>query len=290
MIHQKVKINIDKEKVILPKGYETSYWEIQKKREGHQASLITYVIENSQEIDPKRQRPAVLICPGGGYGMKSEREAESVALAMNARGFQAFILDYSVEPAVFPEALLQVAKATAIIRASAKQWCVNPEKIVVAGFSAGGHVAASLGVYYHEQWLAESLGLTSQDIAPNGLLLSYPVILANEFAHEGSMINLFGNEEKVNWKFGALDTRVSEKTPPTFIWHTFEDASVPVENALVLATALRKHQVPFDLHIFQKGAHGLALASKETACEGYPNIEKSCQPWVDLFATWMAEQ
>ncbi len=87
---------LTRKKVILPKDYETSYWEIQKKREGHQASLITYVIENSQEIDPKRQRPAVLICPGGGYGMKSEREAESVALAMNARGFQAFILDYSV--------------------------------------------------------------------------------------------------------------------------------------------------------------------------------------------------
>ena len=290
MIHEKIRIHIEKDKVILPQDYIGKYWDERLSKDSHQASMKTYVIENAEEIDPTRQRPAVLICPGGGYGFKSKREAESVAIAMNARGFQAFILDYSVEPAVFPEALLQVAKAVSIIRKNAKEWYLDPDKIIVGGFSAGGHLAASHGVYYHEQWLSDSLGLATEDVKPNGLMLSYPVILSNEFAHEGSMINLFGNEEKINWEFGALEAHVSEKVPPTFLWHTFEDASVPVENALEFARSLRKCEVPFDLHVFQKGSHGLSLATEETAHPGNTNIEKSCQPWIDLFATWVAEQ
>jgi acetyl esterase/lipase len=290
MIHEKIWINIEKEKVRLPYGYDSKYWKEKLSIDSHHASIKTYVIENSEEIDAKRQRPAVLICPGGGYGFKSKREAESVAIAMNARGFQAFILDYSVEPAVFPQALLQVAKAVSVIRENAKAWYLNPDKIIIGGFSAGGHLAASHGVYYHEQWLLDSLELSVEDLRPNGLLLSYPVILSNEFAHEGSMINLFGNEEKINWDFGGLDKHVSAKVPSTFLWHTFEDASVPVENALEFARALRKYDVAFDLHVFQKGGHGLSLATEETAHPGNPNIEKSCQPWIDLFATWVAEQ
>ena len=290
MLHEKVMLHIEKDKVKLPQNYVREYWDEYRLKDGYQASMQTYIIENTDEIDLTRQRPAILICPGGGYGFKSKREAESVAIAMNARGFQAFILDYSVEPAVFPEALLQIAKAVSIIRENAKAWYLDPNQILVGGFSAGGHLAASHGVYYHEQWLLDSLGLTIEDLRPNGLLLSYPVILSNEFAHEGSMINLFGNDKKINWDFGALDQHVSEKVPPTFLWHTFEDASVPVENALEFASALRRSKIPFDLHIFQKGSHGLSLATEETAHPGSTNIEKSCQPWIDLFATWVAEQ
>ena len=254
---------------------------------GHHASINTFVIENSPEMDEQRQRPAVLICPGGGYGFKSSREREPIAIAMNGFGFQAFTLDYSVAPSKFPTALIEIATAVALIRKNAKQWHVNPDQIIVCGFSAGGHLAASLGVYWQQEWLHKRCGLNADEIRPNGLLLSYPVIVANEFTHEGSMTNLFGAKNEVSWEQGALEKQVSQQVPPVFIWHTYEDGAVPVENALQFVDALRKHQVSTEVHIFKSGGHGLSLANEETRWMNSGEIQKECQIWIHLFASWL---
>lgn len=273
MIHERIELDIN-------------YAQIPESG-GHRASITTYVIDNSPEMDEHRQRPAILICPGGGYGFKSSREREPIALAMNSFGFQAFTLDYSVAPSKFPTALMEVATAVASIRKNAKKWHVHPDQIVVCGFSAGGHLAASLGVYWQQKWLHERCGLQGAEIQPNGLLLSYPVIVANEFTHEGSMTNLFGPKNEVSWEPGALEKQVSHLVPPVFLWHTYEDGAVPVENALQFVDALRKHQVSSEVHIFKSGGHGLALANEETRWMTNGEIQKECQIWIQLFAAWL---
>ena len=150
--------------------------EIQLKDSEFKANLFTYFLDNSPEIDPERKRPVVLICPGGGYQMTSDREAEALAVRFMAMGYHAAILRYSVAPARFPEALLQLATAVAMLRENAEKWHIDTEKIVVQGSSAGGHLAASLGVFWNKPFVAEALGMDSEKFRPNGLMLSYPVI------------------------------------------------------------------------------------------------------------------
>ncbi len=161
--------------------------EIQLKDSEFKANLFTYFLDNSPEIDPERKRPVVLICPGGGYQMTSDREAEALAVRFMAMGYHAAILRYSVAPARFPEALLQLATAVAMLRENAEKWHIDTEKIVVQGSSAGGHLAASLGVFWNKPFVAEALGMDSEKFRPNGLMLSYPVITSGEKAHKGSL-------------------------------------------------------------------------------------------------------
>lgn len=273
MIHERIELNINYDNI--------------PENGGHRASMTTYVLDNSPEMDEHRLRPAIIICPGGGYGFKSAREREPIAMAMNGFGFQAFTLDYSVAPSKFPTALMELATAVATVRKNAKEWHVHPDRIIVCGFSAGGHLAASLGVYWHQEWLQVRCGLQGEAIRPNGLLLSYPVIVANEFTHEGSMTNLFGPKNEVSWEQGALEKQVSGQVPPVFLWHTYEDGAVPVENALLFIEALRKQQVSTEVHIFKSGGHGLSLANEETRWMNSGEIQKECQIWINLFAAWL---
>ena len=269
---------------------------IQKKR--YQPYLYTYILDNYEEIQPKRKRPAIIICPGGGYSMTSFREGEHIAIRFNALGFQTFILKYSTTPDVFPAAQMELAAAIALVRKNATEWHVNPDKIILAGFSAGGHLAASLGVFWNKKLPANpknstqsfSLapeGCTSRDIKPNGLILSYPVISSGEFAHEDSFKKLLKDRYDELHELMSLEKQVTEKTPPTFIWHTFEDTCVPVENSLLFATALRQKKVPFELHIYQPGEHGLAGANEETINSTGWGIQPECQNWIDMAATWI---
>lgn len=155
------------------------------------AELKGYIIANSAEIEADRLHPAVIICPGGAYRLTTDREAEPIALKLVAEGCQAFVLRYSVNPVCYPVALHQLAKSVAYIRANAAHWNIDTNRIIVAGFSAGGHLAASLGVFWNSEALSLS-GFSSEKIRPNGLLLGYPVITAGKFANRESIDNLLG--------------------------------------------------------------------------------------------------
>ena len=158
--------------------------EIQLKDSEFKANLFTYFLDNSPEIEPERKRPVVLICPGGGYQMTSDREAEALAVRFMAMGYHAAILRYSVAPARFPEALLQLATAVAMLRENAEKWHIDTEKIVVQGSSAGGHLAASLGVFWNKPFVAEALKWTLKNFVLMDLCSSYPVITSGEKAHK----------------------------------------------------------------------------------------------------------
>lgn len=255
------------------------------------ASLTLYLLDNWLEIDPKRARPLVLICPGGAYRFTSEREAEAVAVQMTAMGCHAGILRYSCAPERYPESLFQLARSVAMVRERAAEWHVDPDEIYVLGFSAGGHLAATLGVFWSHEDLSNALEMDKSAFRPNRLILCYPVISSGGFTHAESMENITGARRDTPnslWNYLSLERRVTPDTPPTFLWHTVEDPNVPVENSLLFASALRKNQVPFELHIYQKGGHGLSLGTEEIQCKAtrYPN-QPNIRSWVSLLRTWL---
>ena len=263
--------------------------EIQLKNSEFKANLFTYLLDNSLEIDPNRKRPVVLICPGGGYTMTSDREAEALAVKFLAMGYHAAVLRYSVAPARFPEALLQLATAVVLIRENAEKWHIDENKIVVQGSSAGGHLAASLGVFWNKSFVAEALETDSEKFRPNGLMLSYPVITSGEKAHQGSFENVLGEQyaDEQKRRFLSLEYHVSKDTPPTFLWHTAPDDVVPVENSLLFFQALHALNIPAELHIYPIGGHGLGLATSETATPDGYGIQAECESWITLAGEWM---
>ena len=253
------------------------------------AILETYILDTLR-VNPKRKRPAVIICPGGGYENLSDREGEPIAIRMNAAGFHAFVLKYSVKPAVFPQALLELSKAVCLIRDHAKEWDVDSGKVIVCGFSAGGHLACSLGTFWHEKWISKAIGRGNKEFRPNGLILGYPVITAGDFAHEDSLWNLSGGVKKL-WKKLSFEEQVTESMPPVFLWHTYEDDLVPVENSLLLANALKKQGISLEMHIYPHGPHGLALADRETGmADGTGGVEPHCQNWLSSAIEWICLQ
>lgn len=252
------------------------------------ATLHTYVIDNSPEVDVDRVRPSILICPGGGYGFTSDREAEPVALALAAEGYNAFVLRYSVSPSQYPQQLLEVSAAVAYVRRMAKVWHVDTDKIIVCGFSAGGHLAGHLGVAWQEQFIQDVLELNEAENKPNAMILGYPVITSGTFAHEGSFRNLLGEAYEQDKEKVSLELLVSKLTPPTFIWHTFEDQAVPVENSMLFAQALKKYNIPFELHIYPKGGHGLSLCDQRTAKPDTDYLVNThVGTWFRLAMEWM---
>lgn len=254
--------------------------------EGKSATLSGYFLEHIPGV-VQGKRPVVIICPGGGYEHLSPREAEPVALQFQARGFHACVLRYSIAPAVYPQALLELAETVRWVRSHAEEFWVDEEKIIVCGFSAGGHLACSLGVFWQEEWLTERLGWDAQLRRPDGMILGYPVITSGEYAHRGSFERLTGGSRELEAEL-CLENRVTQHMPPTFLWHTCEDTSVPVENSLLLAGALRKAKIPMEMHLFPRGPHGLALADAETAIDGRDGqIQPEVQCWIDLAAAWI---
>ena len=235
-----------------------------------------------------RLRPAVIICPGGGYEFTSEREGEPVAMQLLAKGIQSFILWYSVRPAVFPMALLELAVAVETVRKHAKEWNIDPDKIFVMGFSAGGHLAGSLSTMWNKGFLADTLNTSEEMIRPNGSILCYPVITSGEYAHRGSFDALLRGMTDDYLEVTSLEKQVDKETPPTFIWHTWTDGLVPVENTLLYVDALRKHGVNAEVHIFSEGHHGLSLATRETGDEPLrESVLPAIQAWMPLCITWI---
>ncbi|MBO5165653.1 MAG: alpha/beta hydrolase [Lachnospiraceae bacterium] len=282
------------------------------------AKLTLYIQDYSADM-LVQERPLIIICPGGGYEHLSVREGESMALQFMAMGLHAAVLRYSVTPAAYPVQLTELAYAMKYIREHVKEWHVQENKIIVHGSSAGGHLAASLGVFWKEECLYKSVGAeNAEEIRPDGMLLSYPVITSGEFAHRGSFDKLLGkgNESEPTESANAIDTNAEElsaknradaealkeevlleklslekqvnaDTPPAFIWHTFEDGTVPVENSLFFVSALRKFNIPTEFHLYPKGQHGLALGTELTASAGGKHMQVECASWINLAKTWI---
>ena len=255
------------------------------------AKLYTYFLDNSPEIDSKRTRPAIVLCPGGGYRFTSDREAEAVAMQFLAAGIHVAILRYTVAPqGEYPQALREVAWSVAHIREHAAQYHVDPDRILVMGFSAGGHLAANLATSVGDEDIREQGGMDPDAVRPNALMLSYPVITAGKYAHRGSFQCLLGDQahnQALLDKF-SIEKHIDAKTPPVFVWHTMTDDAVPVENTLMLIQACRAAGLSIEAHLFPEGSHGLSLANAETAGNGfYAHIVECVQCWPDLAEAWL---
>lgn len=254
-----------------------------------EAYFCAYVPDNSEEINIDRKRPTIIICPGGGYGFTSDREAEPVALRFMAEGYNAIVLRYSISPIRYPNQLLELSVTVAYARKMSEEWNVDINKIILCGFSAGGHLAGTLGTKWNNDFIKEALDIRYGDNKPNAMILSYPVISAGEFGHRGSFDNLLGKEasEEERDKL-SLEKQVSENTPPTFLWHTFDDNTVPVNNSLLFAEALTENNIQFEMHIFPKGVHGLSLCEKSTAKLERPElVDLHVGKWFKLAIEWI---
>ncbi len=250
---------------------------------GFMPTLTTYIIDEIIDTDSKHNFPAMIVCPGGGYGFCSKREAEIIALQFTAAGYHAFVLDYAVAPEnCYPEPQKNLSDAISLVRKNAKEWRVDPDKIAIIGFSAGGHLAASLAT----MWNKAPLKTADESNKPNAAILSYPVISSVEgVGHMGSFDNLCGDNAELRAKM-SLETQVDTDTPPCFIWHTFSDAVVPVENSLRFATALNTSKIPFEMHIFPAGPHGLSISNHITDNNLGCNVPE-VQIWVELAIKWL---
>lgn len=207
---------------------------------------------------------AIVVLPGGGYGGLAEHEGKAYAEWLNTLGVHGFVLKYRLGPGGYkhPRMLEDAARAMRIVRARAGEWGVDPKRVGIMGSSAGGHLASTVLTHF-DLGNAGSADLVEKESSrPDIGILCYPVITMGHFTHEGSKKNLLGtnpSEELV--KYLSNELQVTKETPPTFLFHTFEDLAVPVENSLMFAEALRKNGVSFDLHIYEKGRHGIGLAN-----------------------------
>jgi len=236
-------------------------------------AITPYLVEGDN-------KPAVVVCPGGGYVGRAGHEGEPIAQWLNSLGISAFVVRYRVAPYQYPCALLDVQRAIRTVRAKAEQFRIDPERVGLLGFSAGGHLSATAGTSFDAGNAAAADPIERQTCRPDLLILCYPVItLLEPHTHQGSRDNLLGiTPDEVMVQKLSAERRVTAETPPTFIWHTADDAAVPVENALMMASALSKHGVPFDLHVYTKGRHGLGLAEEDPHVRG----------WTDACASWLA--
>ena len=262
----------------------TKQWPLSLPGSLPESQATLYLMEDMPLV---KKRPMVIVCPGGAYEWLSPREGEPVALQFMANGCHAAVMAYSTAPARFPTALLEVASLIKALRENASDLSIDPERIYVLGFSAGGHLAASYGVLWHEAWVAEAMNCPSEKLRPNGMILCYPVITSGKGGHEGSFRNLLGdryNELKASL---SLENRVSKNTPPAFIWHTGEDETVPVINSLKMVEALTQAGVPVEFHLFPRGRHGMALCSGMTQREDGGDLEPSAAQWMPLCLTWL---
>ena len=257
------------------------------------ATLTPMCFSNSKSLSFSPRR-AVIVCPGGGYNHVSAREAEPIAAQFLAAGYATFILHYSTgENATDYRPLKELALAIRHVRENADKYNVDPNYVFLCGFSAGGHLCASAGILWSSPVLDEIAAGAPRDILrPTGMILGYPVISAGEHGHRGSFRKLCGKEEPTEDEMipFSLEKQVTADTAPAFIWHTFEDKTVPVQNSLLLAQAMTAAGVHFELHIFPNGPHGLSLCNDLTA-SGKPerNIIPHTAQWVDLALRWVKD-
>ena len=256
--------------------------------DGRNPILETYLRDNLDEEGWRdKKRPCLLICPGGAYHGISIREKEPIAIPFLSEGYQVFVLTYSVKPHSFPTQLLEVAAAMELIYENADAWHCDTDRIAIMGFSAGGHLAA----HYSDCWNCPEVKAIFPDSKPvNASVLAYPVITADpQHAHKESICNLAGGaypETPEKQAFYSCEKMVTKGTPPTFLWHTVEDRLVPVMNSLLYAQALTEKGVPYALHIYPYGRHGLATVDNETMGVLPPEATLAAH-WIPAAKKWL---
>lgn len=252
------------------------------------ATIETFLFKRSPEICISK-RPLILICPGGGYEFLSDREGESIAFQFNSFGYHAAIINYSIKDATYPTQLLEVSAAVKYFKDNAKEFDIDPDRIAIYGASAGAHAAANYATGYFRSEVTDILKVSSTELRPAGMILAYPVVTSGEFAHRGSFDNLLGDKknDKEMLEYVSIENRITAETPPAFIWHTFPDDCVPVQNSLLLAEAMKKENVPFELHIFPSGGHGLGLATDVTLSPYRTELDEGAKQWIDLCRSWL---
>lgn len=234
-------------------------------------------MEKLQEYPIENSPFGILILPGGSYSSVSDLEGECVAKKFNTLGVTAYVLKYSVAPKRFPTAILEVAQAIEYIKTK------NRSKVVVCGFSAGGHLAASIATLHDTQIITKYY----KNSRPDAVILCYPVIsIDKKFCHKQSFINLCGIFNKKLKVQLSLENRVSQTTPPMYIWHTLEDEAVPYQNSVLMAKALKSKNILCKLELFPKGRHGLSLASEESGNDN-KSIFEDVKQWPSKAINWL---
>ncbi len=228
---------------------------------------------------------AIIICPGGGYGRLADHEGRPVAEWLNSVGVTAFVLKYRLGPRYkHPSMLQDAARAIRTVRARAAEWGLDPARVGILGFSAGGHLASTAGTHFDAGRADATDSVERFSSRPSVMLLIYPVITLREKTHAGSKKNLLG--ESPSPELVALlsnEEQVTKETPPTFLVHTMTDTAVPVENTLMFVNALRKAGVPFELHLYERGPHGFGLGT----ARGDKPADPVLSTWPAHAADWL---
>jgi acetyl esterase/lipase len=226
----------------------------------------------------KKANGAVIVCPGGGYERRAEHEGEPIAQWLNSFGVTALVLTYRVKPYRHPCALLDAQRAIRTVRYNSQKWSIDPKKIGILGFSAGGHLTSSAGVHFDNGKGDATDPIDRISSRPDAMILCYAAILSGSFGHDGLVRTLYGeNPTPEERAFFSSDLHITDNTPPAFLWHTANDNCVPVENSLLFSQAMSQKKVPFELHVFPRGSHGLGLA------EDIPEVNT----WTDLCRIWL---
>lgn len=249
-------------------------------------TLTGYLQENPVG-GAQRLRPAVLVVPGGGYGHVSKREGTPVALRFLARGWNVFVLEYSVAPLRFPVQLQEAAMAMGYIRNNAAALGIDPAMVAAVGFSAGGHLCGTLGTLFDAPEVAH-IG-SGMLLRPDALGLCYPVAVSWGKTHEGSFDCLCGEDPLLRRRL-SLDALARSDMPPVFLWHTRDDESVPCRNSLLLAAALEEKGVEFALHMYRHGPHGLSTADTQAYADtALPHISPDLLDWPEKMMGFFRE-
>lgn len=253
-------------------------------------NLRTYIQNPRRNGERMPKRPAIIVLPGGSFTWLSENEAEPVALTFAEEGFNTFVLNYSIgEDSVFPNPLDDVSRAIWEVRRNADEWGVHPDKIALMGFSAGACVAAMSATQWNTPGLAERLNLPKEGIKPNATVIGYGASLLSTIfdnPDENLVVPTPGRITADRTPQVDIVNYVGPKTAPMFIWHNRYDQFVPVKNPLLLADKMQEHRLPFELHIYQSGRHGMSVNNRLTNPTG-EGIDESVRSWVRLCVLWL---
>jgi acetyl esterase/lipase len=247
--------------------------------EGDKPTLTIYL-----PPDQNATGAAVVICPGGGYGhLAVDHEGHQIAKWLNTLGVAGFIVKYrhrnSGAGYGHPAPLLDAQRAVRMVRSRAAEWGVDPGRIGILGFSAGGHLASTAGTHFDNGDPNAKDPIDRAGCRPDFMVLVYPVIsLVEPYAHAGSRQNLLGKEPDPNLvEYLSNEKQVTPQTPPAFLIHTYEDTAVPAENSIYFYLALRRAKVPAEMHLYQKGPHGFGLGKDIGPASSWPT---RCADWM----------